>query len=549
LERLIPGIATEPGGERITESGLVPGTLRYMAPEQKAGEVADERSDLYSMGLILEEMLEGDSHDPGNQSTTRSTTDVTHRVAPVLRSLLAEDRDNRYESAGTVASELRNLRIDSSWIGWMRDWKGWVTTSTTRAALVSSGLVIILAVTGLFVLWPIVFPPQPPTPPAQIYYERGMHYLTEEVETERNLNDAMNMFNRSITLDSTYARSWAMLGDASWRQFEHTHEPSYRERAEQSIARALEISPYLPEAFNARARGLIYEGLYKEAQAQARRATEINPLYDMAWANLGRAHQKQGNYDEGLKAINQAIKLNPKSFQHQMFLGNFFQHFREYDAAIEAYAKAADLKPDSPMAWNNVGTIYLQTGKPENAIEAFTKCLEITDWAATRTNLGIAYYMMGEYEKAIPHYQRATEIEPGVASYWGNLGEAMRILGREPEAVDAFQHAVELAEAKVELTPLDPQSRRRLALWCARARDLECAHEQAQYAYELQPESAEILLMNAVTCSLQGNVDQALEWLEKSINFGMGRAEIKMEPDLTALRNHPKYQELLGLAG
>jgi serine/threonine protein kinase len=543
------GIATEPGGDRITESGLIPGTLKYMAPEQRNGEGADELSDLYSLGLILEEMLEGDSRTWNSESSTHGHTEITARVAPVLKSLLAEDRSQRYTSAEMVADKLRGIRFQGSILGWINQGKDWVSTSTARVAITAVAAVVVVAALLVATNWDRINPPPEPLTPAQVYYERGLHYLVEEVETERNLNDSINMFSRSIARDPTYPLAWAMLGDAYWRQFERTDDPTFRKKAEESIARAFELDPDLPEAHNAKARGLIYEGLYDEAVHEAERAIELNPEYDMAWAYLGRAHQMRGDYDEGLKALKRATELNPESFQHHMFAGNFYQHFREYDAAIEAYREAADLKPDSPMSWNNIGTICLRTKKPKEAIVAFEKSIALQDRAATRTNIGIAYYMMEDYEAAVPYYQRATELDPDKATYWGNLGEALRILDREPEAVDAFGHAVELAKTKVELTPLDPHSRRRLALWCARARNLECAAAEAQIAYEMMPEDAQILLMNAIVCCLMGNQDDSLGWLEQAVNFGMGKAEIEMEPDLVALHSHPRYRELLQQAG
>src|SRR4029079_19491944 len=56
------GVA-QPGGTRMTETGKVFGTLGYMAPEVRAGADADERSDLYSAGIVLGESL-GESSDP-----------------------------------------------------------------------------------------------------------------------------------------------------------------------------------------------------------------------------------------------------------------------------------------------------------------------------------------------------------------------------------------------------------------------------------------------------------------------------------------------------
>lgn len=111
-----------------TMSGRVMGTPLYMAPEQWRGEEVDQRSDLYSVALILYEMLTG--HQPfrgGNMTETlmRSTTEappsvldhVSKHPVPVdldgiLRQGMAKERDDRYQNASEMLAALDEVRLD-----------------------------------------------------------------------------------------------------------------------------------------------------------------------------------------------------------------------------------------------------------------------------------------------------------------------------------------------------------------------------------------------------------------------------------------------------
>ncbi|MEW5918201.1 MAG: protein kinase, partial [Gemmatimonadota bacterium] len=69
------------GRERLTQTGLVPGTPAYMSPEQATGESEiDERSDVYSLGCVVYEMLAG---EPPYDAATLMSMIAKHAVAPV----------------------------------------------------------------------------------------------------------------------------------------------------------------------------------------------------------------------------------------------------------------------------------------------------------------------------------------------------------------------------------------------------------------------------------------------------------------------------------
>lgn len=109
------------GGEKLTRTGLVLGTLSYMSPEQASGGTVDHRTDLWSLGVVLYEMLAGRppfaaptieqlfrAVRSGDTPRVRDTRpEVPEPVEAVVCRLLERDPDRRYPDAGAVAEALR----------------------------------------------------------------------------------------------------------------------------------------------------------------------------------------------------------------------------------------------------------------------------------------------------------------------------------------------------------------------------------------------------------------------------------------------------------
>jgi serine/threonine-protein kinase len=114
------GIARSLKGKGITGAGVMIGTPEYMSPEQVEGKEADQRSDIYSLGIILYEMLtgrvpfEGDTpfsiamkHKTEAPQDPRSfNAQVPSALSHVILKCMEKDRARRYQSAEDVVSEL-----------------------------------------------------------------------------------------------------------------------------------------------------------------------------------------------------------------------------------------------------------------------------------------------------------------------------------------------------------------------------------------------------------------------------------------------------------
>ena len=123
------GIAKIVGGTRHTATGAVVGTAMYMSPEQIKGEQPDRRTDIYSLGVTLFEMVSGRPPFDANSAMTLMmmhindpvpnvkslNPDVPDALVTVINKALAKDPNNRYQTAAQMAVALRNaLSVGSS---------------------------------------------------------------------------------------------------------------------------------------------------------------------------------------------------------------------------------------------------------------------------------------------------------------------------------------------------------------------------------------------------------------------------------------------------
>ena len=107
-----------------TSEGAVMGTANYMSPEQAKGTNVDARTDLWSLGAVLYEMLTGRAPFAGQSQTeilsliiqkdppplTRFVREVPDELQRIVNKLLTKDRDQRYQSAKDLLIDLRNLK-------------------------------------------------------------------------------------------------------------------------------------------------------------------------------------------------------------------------------------------------------------------------------------------------------------------------------------------------------------------------------------------------------------------------------------------------------
>ena len=118
------GIARATSANTVTQTAAVLGTASYLSPEQAQGEPVDARSDLYSLGVVLYEMLTGRAPFEGDSAVSvaykhvaedpvpprRHNADVPESLEAIVLKSMAKNPDNRYQSANELADDLHRAR-------------------------------------------------------------------------------------------------------------------------------------------------------------------------------------------------------------------------------------------------------------------------------------------------------------------------------------------------------------------------------------------------------------------------------------------------------
>ena len=148
-----------------TEQGTIVGTFQYMSPEQVEGKELDGRSDIFSLGAVLYEMLTGQRAFDGKSQLSVVSAILEKEPAPIstvkpttpsaldhaIKKCLAKPPDERWQSASDLGSELRWIRETSSSAGQAghvpggrRSWErsGWVVAAAFFLMLMAAGVTL-----------------------------------------------------------------------------------------------------------------------------------------------------------------------------------------------------------------------------------------------------------------------------------------------------------------------------------------------------------------------------------------------------------------------
>jgi serine/threonine protein kinase/tetratricopeptide (TPR) repeat protein len=505
-----PGEDTSgPGSSGLTAPGAVLGTARYMSPEQARGAGVDARTDIFSLGVVLYEMLAGASPFDG-ATTTDVLAAILYREPEALASrgavipaelerivarCLKKDRAERYagvhellrgfqsvrglvEPPGSRAAHTAPAASGSRASSGLerQDRSAGSRSSRGRVAGAVAGVVLAAIAGAMLGLAGRLFTSDPASEPGrglgdpavQQLYRKGREAWNRR--TAPGLRQALEYFEQASARDPTYAPAFAGLADC-WSllpSFGSAPPDQAAVRARESARRALELDDGLAEAHASF--GLYLKDFDRDfdgAEQELRRAIVLDRGYAPARQWLAECLVALGRADEALESMRMAQELDPTSLVLRAQLGWVLYQMRRYDEAAEQLLDSADLDPGFPLTYFYLGRVYEQTLRFAEAASAARKA---SDLAGGRplflASLGHIHGLAGERSEA----QRllAELVEQARHRYVPPLAIALvhTGLGDRDQALEWMQTAYERRDTLLayhlrdaQLDPLRPDPR------------------------------------------------------------------------------------------
>ena len=474
-----------PQGDEVTGSmlsmpGTVMGTVPYMSPEQVRGEELDGRSDIFSFGTVLYELLSGRRPFEARSNAEVISAILTREPAPIsslghtdwgeeklLRKCLEKDAALRYQTMGELIADLEQIH---------REYESRQVSSKTESATQKPkpiipgtkgsglrvwrlwwvGTIAVLAVAAaVYFIW-FRTPKGPPatgvhTANATAYdaYMRGKVNVSSE--NPSNNEAAIKLFEQAVAADPNFAGAYAELARAysiKARYFAPLAEKkTLNENAEVDVEKALALDPNLAEGHFAR--GLILWTPYKrfpheQAIQSYKRALEINPNLDEAHHQLGFVYLHIGLLDKGEREIQRALALNPANTLARYRLGVISMCRAKYQEAFQIFNSTPLEMNPSLLAFYTSNALF-RLGRNEEAaalIEQFFQKYPKDEGGAVTSVKAMMLAKAGKEREAEATIHHAIDIGRGYGHFHHtsyNIASAYALMNEPEEALKWLQ--------------------------------------------------------------------------------------------------------------
>jgi len=564
------GIARSLSGKGITGAGVMIGTPEYMSPEQVEGKEVDQRSDIYSLGIILYEMVTGRVPFEGDTPFTigmkhkgeipvnpkEFNQQIPDELSDVILKCLRKNKDTRFQSAGEVRSELERIE------------KGIPTTErkipkrkplTSREITVTFGvkklfipaLVVLALIVGAVLLWQLL--------PRNEITKTSIAVISFENQTGEKSYDYLQKAIPNLLITSLEQSKYLTV--MTWERMHDLLEQTGKEDKKEVIDRELGFE--LCSMDNV---GAIVVGSFVKAGDVF--ATDVKVL-DVKTKKLLKSAQSKGEgvgsiLDKQIGELSREIskgiglseqKIEPSQMKiadlttSSMEAYNYFLQGREeyekfyYDDARKSLEKAVELDPEFAVAYLYLSRIYSTLDMVKEQEAAREKAKSLAQKASEKERLYIeascasgdkrlrifqemaekypkekrVHYHLASYydsnkmfDKAMEKYERALNLDP-------NYGYALNSFAYMYSDIGNYEKSIEYFKRYASVNPEDANPVDSMAELYFRMGRLDEAIAKYKEVLEIRPDFFTTYWRIGYIYALKEDYKQAIKWCEKDI--------------------------------
>jgi serine/threonine-protein kinase len=380
-------------------------------------------------------------------------------------------------------------------------------------------------------------------PEAYGAYLRGRGYLYRS-ENHENVDKAIAAFHEALNIDSDYHPAKTGLADAYFLKWTLTDDQKWLDTAHATVLQVIEAEPDNAGARITLGNVFIHQSRAIKARSAYAFALELEPANARAGYGLANAYYHLQRFQDAEKQFISVLERYPNDWTGHRRLGTYYFRSGLYQKAAASFERLIELAPRNNSGYFNLSGALLAQGKLEEALEVSRRSIEVEPTAWANSNMGTALYYLGRYEEAAEAFENAAERRPSHYLTWGNLADAYRWApGLRDKAAPTYRHALELLRKELETSPDDPYHQSSRLLYLAKSDQLADARSILLRASK--PWDVQLIFERAQIHELLGDRKQALTYIEAAINGGFGLVNIMNEPELSALREDPRFHQIL----